>query len=382
MVIAPDKFKGSLPAAAVAAHLATGILAVTPDVGIRLAPVADGGEGTLEAALLNGFEARPVRATDPTGRPVDAAIGIRGSTAIVELALASGLQLCGRPLDPLNASSFGTGELIRAALDSGCTTVILGIGGSASTDGGAGMVQALGARVLDASGGQLGTGGGALGNAHTVDLTDLDPRITRTTFIIASDVDNPLLGPGGSAAVFAPQKGATPEQVEHLEASLSCWARAVAKAVGTDFSREPGAGAAGGVGFGAMALLGAESRPGIALLLDMIGFADLLIGARLVLTGEGSLDEQSLSGKAPMGVAIAAHGQGVPVVAVAGVSSLTTSALQAAGFRATYTLNQLEPDLGRSIGNAGPLLERTGQRIAQDWLEPYEATTSDPRNAT
>jgi glycerate 2-kinase len=381
VVIAPDKFTDSLPAAAVAAHLSAGISHVTPTVGIRVAPVADGGEGTLQAALLNGFRARPVRVTGPAGKPVEATIGVRGSTAIVEPAFASGLQPCSRPIDRLDSSSFGTGELIRAALDFGCSTVILGLGGNACTDGGAGMLRALGAQVLDAGGCPVRDGGGALGAVHTLDLTNLDPRIDLTTFLIAGDVESVLLGSTGAATIFASQRGATSEQAAQLDAALRCWARAVAEAVGRDRSGELGAGAAGGVGFGAMAVLNAQARRGSTLLLEMIGFSELLSGARLVLTGEGSLDEQTLAGKAPMGVAIAAQEQGIPVIAVAGVTSLTPGALHAAGFRATYTLDEMEPDLAGSLRDAGPLLERTGKQIALDWLEQRISITSLPRNS-
>jgi glycerate kinase len=290
---------------------------------------------------------------------------------LVELAQASGLQLVDpAQRQPLQASSFGTGELIRAALDAGCRTIVLGLGGSASTDGGAGMVQALGARLLDRSGRILGQGGGALADVSVLDLTGMDERVGRTTFIVARDVDNILLGPGGAAAVFAPQKGASAAQVAQLEAGLSCWSDAVAAAVGKDFSAEPGVGAAGGVGFAAMALLSAESRPGVELMLEMVGFTDLLQGAGLVITGEGSLDAQSLGGKVPVGVARAARQHHVPTVAVAGVASLPPEALTAAGFDRTYTLQQIEPDVSRCMTEAGPLLRQIGQQIAEDWLIP------------
>jgi glycerate kinase len=370
VVLAPDKFKGSLSAAAVATHLRAGLRAVAPDADVRLAPIADGGEGTVAAAVAGGFSRLAVRATGPLGAPVDAAIAVRGLTAVVELAQASGLQwLADEAREPMRATSFGTGELIRAALDAGCGTVILGLGGSASTDGGAGMLQALGVRLATRDGTEPDRGGAALRDLDRVDLRGLDPRIRATTFVIASDVDNPLLGRGGAAAVFGPQKGATPEQVGELENALGRWADAVAAAVGRDHSAEPGTGAAGGVGFGATAVLGARSQPGIDLLLELIGFSALLSGARLVVTGEGSLDEQSLHGKAPVGVARAALARAVPTVAVAGVTSLSAAALRRAGFAATYTLHQLQPNLKRSMAEAGPLLERIGERIAEEWLE-------------
>jgi len=367
VVLAPDKFKGSLPAAAVAAHLGAGLRRAVPDLEVRVAPVADGGDGTVEAAVAGGFDRVAVRAADPLGAAVDAAIAVRASTGVVEMAQASGLHRL-TSAEPLRASSFGTGELILAALDAGSDTIILGVGGSACTDGGAGMLEALGARLSYRDGSESGRGGGALRSLRSIDLSGLDPRIHHTEFIIASDVDNPLLGPHGAAHVFGPQKGATANQVTLLAEGLRRWAELVAPAVGRDYSAQPSAGAAGGVGFAAMAGLGARVRPGIELLLEMTGFAQLLTGARLVLTGEGSLDEQSLRGKAPVGVARAAAAEGVTTVAVAGVTTLSALDLRAAGFAATYPLADLEPNLERSMTAAGPLLERIGARIAHDWL--------------
>ena len=231
-MIAPDKFKGSRTAAQVASDLGDGLMAVVPNVEVVLAPVADGGEGTVDAALASGYTSVPVSLTGADGRPLPAAIAVRGDTALVELAQASGLQLVEEAQrQPLHATSFGTGELIRAALDAGCRTVVLGLGGSAGTDGGAGMVQALGAELLDRFGQPIGPGGGALVDVSRVELVGMDERIARTTFIVATDVDNVLLGSGGAAAVFAPQKGASASQVDQLEAGLSRWAEAVAAAV-------------------------------------------------------------------------------------------------------------------------------------------------------
>jgi glycerate kinase len=380
VIIAPDKFKGSRSAAEVARHLRDGLVRVVPNAEVRVAPVADGGEGTVDAALASGYTGVPVTVTGADGSPLSATIAIRGDTAVVELAQASGLQRVSKARrNAVRATSFGTGELIRAALDAGCQTIVLGLGGSASTDGGAGLVQALGARLLDSSERSIGPGGGELVNLSRVDLTGMDQRISRTTFILASDVNNVLLGPAGAAAVFAPQKGASAAQVDQLETGLSRWADAVATAVAAlntstlarhDLSAEPGAGAAGGVGFAAMALLHAQPRAGVELLLEMVGFAELLHGARLVITGEGSLDAQSLGGKVPVGVARAARQHNVPTVAVAGVTSLPPETLTAAGFEQTYTLQQLQPNLSRCIADAGRLLERTGQQIAEDWLNP------------
>jgi glycerate 2-kinase len=374
VLAAPDKFKGSLTAREVAERIAAGIEAETPEVPVVLAPVADGGDGTVDAALAAGFERVPVRAEGPTGEPVETAFAVRDGVAVVEMADVSGLRRLpqGR-LAALEASSYGTGEVVRGALEHGCHTIVLGIGGSASTDGGAGMVQALGVRLLDAAGEELPRGGGALARLAKVDLTGLDTRLAKTRFIVASDVDNPLTGPRGAAAVYGPQKGASPEDVEFLDSALSRWASLVAASTRGESAGEPieelaGAGAAGGVGFGAMAVLGAELQPGIELILDLLGFHEKLQGARLVITGEGSLDEQTLSGKAPVGVATAAAAAGIPVVAVCGRSLLTVERLRSAGIEQAYALTDIEPDLQRCLTEAGPLLEQRARALARDWL--------------
>ncbi|MCP2258196.1 glycerate kinase [Streptoalloteichus tenebrarius] len=368
VVVAPDKFKGSLTAREVATHLAAGIAEVAPDVEVRLAPIADGGDGTLEAALSAGFRRVPVRAAGPTGRPLDTAYAERDGTAVVELADASGLRRLPDGPAPLTASSQGTGEVIRAALTAGCHTVVLGLGGSAGTDGGAGMVRALGARLVDEAGRPVGPGGAALARAAELDLSGLHPAVASTRFVLATDVDNPLLGPTGAAAVYGPQKGAAPADVAVLEAGLRRWAELVTRVVGRDLTGAPGAGAAGGVGFGALAVLGAEPRSGVEFLLDLLDVRTALSGARLAVTGEGSLDAQTLRGKAPAGLAAAARALGVPVVAVAGQVSVDRAVLRGAGVERAYPLTDLEPDLARCITQAGPLLRRLGARVAREWL--------------
>ncbi|WP_242454647.1 glycerate kinase [Bailinhaonella thermotolerans] len=417
VLIAPDKFKGSLTASEVAAHLAEGLRRVRPEVPVETMPVADGGDGTVEAAVACGFTRVEATVTGPTGRPVTAAYALRGDTAVIEMAEASGLRrLPGGRLEPLTATSRGTGELIAAALDAGAARVVLGLGGSACTDGGAGLVEALGARLLDSRGRPLPAGGAALRDLHTLDLGGL----RKVPLIIASDVDNPLLGPNGAAEVYGPQKGALPADLRVLEAGLARWAEAVARALAgqaggaapgragalspgrapaavaatgrassppgrtaggggrsaEELAALPGAGAAGGVGFAALTLLGGTFQPGIAYLLDLLGFADRAAGARLVITGEGSLDRQSLSGKAPVGVARAAVRAGARVVAVAGRKTLTGEQLRRARIDAAYALTDLEPDVDTCIAEAGPLLERLAERIAQDWLTPDPATPS------
>jgi glycerate kinase len=369
IVVAPDKFKGSLPATQVAAAIAAGLHAGRPGAEVVTIPVADGGEGTVDAAVAAGYERVPVTAAGPAGDPVRASYARRGEVAVVELAGVCGLARLpgGRPA-PLSASSFGAGEVLRAALEAGARRIILGVGGSASTDGGAGLLQALGARALDTSGEPVRPGGAGLREVAALDLTGLHRALYPADIILAADVDNPLTGPDGAAEVYGPQKGASPAEIAALDAGLRRWAAVVAAAVGRDWSGTPGAGAAGGVGFAALAVLGATRRPGIELVLDLAGFETALDGADLVITGEGSLDAQSLAGKTPVGVARAAARRGIAVVAVAGRSTLREAELAAAGIAAVYPLTDLEPDLERCRAEADRLLRRTGQMIARDRL--------------
>jgi glycerate 2-kinase len=335
IVVAPDKFKGSLPAAQVAAAIAAGLHAGRPGAEVVTIPVADGGEGTVDAAVAAGFERMPVTAAGPAGDPVQASYARRGEVAVVELAGVCGLARLpgGRPA-PLTACSFGAGEVLRAALEAGARRIVLGVGGSASTDGGAGLLQALGARVLDTSGEPVRPGGAGLREVAALDLTGLRQALYPADIILAADVDNPLTGPDGAAEVYGPQKGASPAEVAALDAGLRRWATVVAAAVGRDWSRTPGAGAAGGVGFAALAVL----------------------------------DAQSLAGKTPVGVARAAARRGIAVVAVAGRSMLREAELAAAGIAAVYPLTDLEPDLEWCRAEADRLLRRTGQMIARDRL--------------
>jgi glycerate kinase len=375
ILIAPDKFKGSMRASDVAARVAAGISSVTPDAELVTLPVADGGDGTLDAAVAAGFALVPVTVDGPTGEPVDTGYARQGESAVIELADACGLvRLPGGTLAPLTASSTGFGQVIAAALDAGCRRLVLAIGGSASTDGGAGMLTALGAQVRDADGVDLAPGGGGLEHVAEVDFSKLHPDLSGAEVVLASDVDNPLLGDHGAAAVYGPQKGATPDDVARLDGALRAWSGAVARALGATENASghpaadtPGAGAAGGVGFAAIAALGATARPGIDLMLELTGFATHLSGADLVVTGEGSLDEQTLHGKAPAGVAAAARAAGVPVVTVSGRNLLTEQQLTAAGVRKAYALTDIEPDVGKCISEPGPLLERLGRSIATDY---------------
>jgi glycerate kinase len=371
VLIAADKFKGSLTAVQVAERVATGLRGVVPGLEIEALPVADGGDGTVDAAVAAGFERREVRVAGPLGHEVTAAFALRGDTAVVEMAEASGLQrLPAGVYAPLTASTYGSGELLRAALDAGARTIVFGVGGSATTDGGAGMLSALGARLLDADGEPVTPGGGGLAALARADLSGLDPRLSSVDLVLASDVDNPLTGPKGAAAVYGPQKGASPDDVAVLDAALAHYAKVLGEATGpgtAEYATSPGAGAAGGIGFGAL-VLGARFRPGIEVMLDVLGFAPALERASLVITGEGSLDRQTLHGKAPAGVAAAARAAGKEVVAVCGRLALPREALAGAGIRRAYPLTEVEPDVARCIADAGPILERVAERIARDFL--------------
>ncbi|MFH8366823.1 glycerate kinase [Streptomyces sp. NPDC018031] len=371
MLIAADKFKGSLTAAQVAEHVTAGLRrGASGTVRVETLPVADGGDGTVDAAVAAGFERREARVTGPLGEPVTAAYALRQDTAVVEMAEASGLRhLPPGVFAPRTATTYGTGELLRAALDAGARTIVFGVGGSATTDGGAGMLSALGARLHTADGSPVGPGGGALRELATADLSALDPRLARTAIVLASDVDNPLTGPKGAPAVYGPQKGASEADVAELDAALAHYARVLEEAIGgraAAYAQAPGAGAAGGIGYGALVGLGATFRPGIEVMLDVLGFAAALERADLVITGEGSLDEQTLHGKAPAGVAAAARARGRRVLAVCGRLAIDRAALNAAGIERAYALTDLEPDPERCMAEAGPLLERTAARLAAD----------------
>jgi len=366
VVVAPDKFKGSLTAVQAAAAIAAGFAAAHPDAVIVQLPVADGGEGTVDAALTAGFTPHRVVVQGPTGQPVTAVLAVREGTAVIEMAEASGLRLLplARPA-PLTASSYGTGELVRAALDAGASRIVLGVGGSASTDGGAGMAQALGAQLLGAAGRQVPPGGAGLAQLHRIDLTDLDARLADTEVVVASDVDNPLCGPRGAAAVYGPQKGATADDVATLDSALAHYAQLLRRDLNIDVADVPGAGAAGGTGAGALAFLGARLTSGIALLLEVVGFAEAIRGADLVITGEGSLDAQSLHGKAPIGVARAAGG--IPVIALVGRLEVHAEQLRAVGITGARALLELEPDAAIAQCDAHRLLTELAGQVAAEF---------------
>lgn len=364
VLIASDKFKGSLTSAEVGEAVRRGLLAVDSALDVRVVPIADGGDGTLAAAVAAGYERVPVTAAGPTGELVHTAYACLADQAVVELAHVSGLALlAGRELAPWTATTRGTGEVIAAALDAGCRRIILGIGGSASTDGGAGLLVGLGARLLDEEGVEIEDPGARLDRIAAVDLSTMHPALAEAELLLACDVDNPLLGPAGAAAVYGPQKGLSPDDVPVADENLHGWADLVDAATDTDVRLAPGAGAAGGVGYAVMAL-GAQLRPGIDLVLELVGFVDQLSTARLVITGEGSLDEQTMSGKAPAGIAAVARSAGVEVVAVCGRRELDDAELGAMGITASYALLDVESDVQRCMTDAASLLEGLGRAIA------------------
>jgi glycerate kinase len=322
IVIAPDSYKESLTAMAVANAIEAGFREIFPDADYVKLPVADGGEGTVQAMIdASGGRLVTLQVSGPLGEPVSAFYGLMGDgeTAVIEMAAASGLELVPPALrDPLRTSSYGTGELIRDALQAGARRFVLGIGGSATNDGGAGMLQALGGRLLNAAGQDLRPGGGALAMLAKIDLSGLDPRVKDCVFDVACDVSNPLVGPQGASHIFGPQKGATPAVVEQLDANLRLYADVIARDLGEHVADVPGAGAGGGIGAGMMVFLGGRLRPGSEIVTAAVGLDAALADADLVVTGEGRIDSQTIHGKTPIGVARVALRHGVPVVAIAG----------------------------------------------------------------
>lgn len=369
ILICPDKFKGGLSSPEVASCMARGILQGFPDARLDICPLADGGEGTLDA-LLEATRGRriAVRVTGPLKEPVDALFGVLGDerTAVIEMALASGLSLIPpEARDPLLSTTRGTGELIAAALDQGYRSFVIAIGGSGTCDGGVGMAQALGVRFLDSGGRDLSSGGGALADLESIDLDGLDPRVAASSCIVASDVDSPLCGAQGAAAVYAPQKGASPQAVQALERGLCRLAEVVREETGKDLAACPGAGAAGGLGFGLMAWVHAELRPGVEVVMQAAGFSDRLRGCRLALTGEGRLDEQTAHGKTVAGVARAAAAQSVPVVALAGEIAGGLDELHEQGLTAALGILPGPQPLPEAIAHTASHLESTCRELGR-----------------
>jgi glycerate kinase len=361
VVIAPDKFKGSLTASQAAAAIERGLRRAIPALEVRVIPMADGGEGTVDAFLATGARAERHRVMGPLGESVDAVFALDGSTAIVEMSAASGLELISRDeRDALRADSFGTGELLRLALDAGARRIVVGIGGSATNDAGAGMLRALGVRLLDAAGDELPPGGAALPRLARIDLAALDARIAAATIEVAADVDNPLCGPNGASAIFGPQKGAGPEDVRVLDAALGHFADVAARTLGVDRRNEPGAGAAGGMGFALRAFLGATLRAGVDIVADLRGLGAALKMADAAYTGEGSIDGQTLAGKTVAGVARLAHSAGVGRIVAFGGRVEAAAAHALCERYGVVTIAIADPDVPRerAMREAAMLLER------------------------
>jgi len=371
VVCAPDSFKESMTALVAAEAMAEGVRRVVPGADCVVVPMADGGEGTVEA-LQDALGGSPVSVGvhDALGRPATAAYTYvqERRLAVIELAAASGLELIDvADRDVLRASTFGSGELIRDALDRGARRFIVGIGGSATNDAGAGLFAALGVRFLDASGAELPAGGAALARLTSVDLSGLDPRIAEAEFEVAVDVDNPLLGARGASRVFGPQKGATEADVAFLDRALGQWADVVEPAVGRAVRDLPGAGAGGGVGAGFAALTRATLRPGVQIVIDAVRLGELVTGADLVLTGEGRIDVQTLSGKTPWGVAQVAIEAGVPVVVLGGSVAPEARALLDRGVTALLSITRGATTLPAALADGPANLADTAEAVVAVW---------------
>lgn len=366
IVIAPGAFKHSLSARAAAEAIARGLRTASADFTLRLLPIADGGNGTLDAFLANGGRRVAVGVEDPLGRSVQAEFGLLpdGETAVIEMALASGLELLARAeLNPMRASTYGTGQLLGAALDAGAKRVIVGMGGSATVDGGAGCVMALGAALLDNAGQPIARGGRGLSHVNRIDTSGIDPRWRDVEVIIATDVENPVLGPDGAAAVYGPQKGATPDDVSLLESGLAHFFDVVRRDLAVNVRGIPGGGAAGALAAGLMAFLNGRIAPGVDLLLAHTGFESLLDEADLVITGEGQMDEQTIYGKGPVGVARLAAAHGVPTVAIVGGLNARDDVLHEAGITAVLPIVTRPMTLDEAIAQAESLVERAALRL-------------------
>ncbi|MBB2203534.1 glycerate kinase [Gluconacetobacter takamatsuzukensis] len=368
IVIVCDSFKESLSALQVADAIEDGFREIYPDATYVKLPAADGGEGTAESLVLaTGGRMLTREVIGPLGEPVTAAFGILGDgrTAVVEMAAAAGLMLVPRDRrDPMAATTYGVGQLILAALDEGCRHVILGLGGSATNDGGAGMAQALGVSLRDRDDVELPFGGGGLGRLARVELTGLDARLGRCRIEVACDVDNPLTGPSGASAIFGPQKGATPEMVRVLDDALAGYGRQVAAVTGRAVDAVAGAGAAGGLGAAALAFLDATLRPGVEIVMEALGLDAILSDADLVITGEGRIDGQTVHGKAPIGVARVARRHGRPVIGIAGSLGHDAARVHAHGIDAVFSVVNRPCTLEEALAEAAANVRVTARNVA------------------
>ena len=369
IVIAPDSFKGSLTALQVAGAIEVGLRRVFPDATIEKVPMADGGEGTVQSLVdATGGEILTTQVLDPLGNSIEAEYGVLGDgvTAVIEMAAASGLTLVPpNKRDPRITTTYGTGELIRAALAHGCRKLIIGIGGSATNDGGAGMAQALGAKLFNTRGDQVEPGGGSLATLNSIDLSELDPRIAKTETVVACDVNNPLTGKQGASHVYGPQKGATPEMIEVLDANLAHFDKTVQRDLSKSVGNVPGAGAAGGLGAGLMAFLNASLKSGIEIVTEAIQLSKRFSDADLVITGEGQINFQTVFGKTPIGVAKVAKTHNLPVIAIAGSITDDSNGVYDAGIDAMVDIVPEPMSLETAIENATTLIETAAERAGR-----------------
>jgi len=366
VLVCPDKFRGTLTARQVADAIARGWRRARPSDELVLEPLADGGEGTLDALVpdadpsIPGFRRIERSVTGPDGDPLDAQAGVRGRTGVVEMARASGLQLLTQARrDPCRTTTHGTGDLMRALLDQDVDRLLVGLGGSATNDGGTGMARALGIRFLDAEGEAIREGGAALLNLARIDARGIDPRLATVDCVGLTDVDNPLCGPTGASATYGPQKGASPEDVWDLDRALGHLAAVAYRDLGLDLQHEPGAGAAGGLGFGLLAFCGASLRPGVDVVMEAVGFDDQIRGADLVVTGEGTFDEQSLHGKVPTGVMRAAELERITVAVVCGSAQVHPQ-----GVLVRSLVDRVGPE--RAVDDARRSVELVAEELAHD----------------
>lgn len=368
IIIAPDSYKESLSAMEVANAIEAGFKHILPNAEYHKLPMADGGEGTVQS-LVDATSGciKTCLVTGPLGSKVDAFYGLfgDGKTAIIEMAAASGLHLVASELrNPLLTTSYGTGELIKAALDQGVNHIIVGIGGSATNDGGIGMAQALGIKMLDNNGLEIAYGGAAIANLQQIDMSGLDPRLQHVSLEVACDVDNPLCGLKGASHVFGPQKGATPEMVKTLDNNLAHYADVIKQQLGNDIKHQAGAGAAGGMGAALLGLLNATLRPGIDIVMDAVNLHDILKGADLVITGEGRIDSQTIHGKTPIGVARAAKKQGIPVIGIAGCLAKDCNVVHDHGIDSVFSAVSSAVSLQEAFRDAAINVEMTARNVA------------------
>ncbi|MCE0495968.1 glycerate kinase [Vibrio salinus] len=368
IVIAPDSYKESLTAMEVANAIEKGITEIIPSAQCIKVPMADGGEGTVQAIIdATHGEINETKVRDPLGRSVTALWGISGdkTTAIIEMAAASGIHLVSEEeRNPLLTSSYGTGELIKAALDKGVKHIILGIGGSATNDAGCGMLQALGGRLLNREGNSILPGGSAISELSDIDLTAMDPRLEEVTLDVACDVDNPLCGPEGASAVFGPQKGATPEMISRLDDNLRHFSDVVKRTTGADILNIPGSGAAGGLGGCLVGLCGATLKAGVDIIIEAVSLEKAMDGADLVITGEGRIDSQSIHGKTPVGVAKAAKKYHLPVIGIAGALSYDSDVVRQYGIDAVFSVVPRAVSLEQALKDADSNVQMCARNIA------------------